>query len=63
MAHFLSPFYLWLFRYSNKNFEESLGKYMNKIDRDFNEKIFFEDEKEMVRNQYEVLKKWLEYKI
>ena len=63
MAHFLSPFYLWLFRYSNKNFEESLGKYINKIDRDFNEKIFFADEKEMIKKEYEVLRKWFEYKI
>jgi putative nucleotidyltransferase with HDIG domain len=63
MAHFLSPFYLWLFRYSNNNFEESLEKYASGLERDFNEKIFFADEKEMVRKEYEVLRKWFEYKI
>lgn len=63
MAHFLSPFYLWIFRYSDNNFEEILNKNISKVGRDFNEKIFFADEKEMVRKEYEVLKKWFEYKI
>ncbi|MFA6160191.1 MAG: HD domain-containing protein [Parcubacteria group bacterium] len=63
MAHFLSPFYLWISRYSDNNFEEILDKNISKIDRDFNGKIFFTDEKEMVRKEYEVLKRWFEYKI
>jgi hypothetical protein len=36
---------------------------MRKIEKDYNEKIFFEDEKKMVEGQYKILKNWLTYKI
>lgn len=61
MAHFIPPFYLWIGKYSNQNFVEMLKKNDNKIERDYNQKIFFEDEKRMVENQYKLLKKWFNY--
>ena len=48
MAHFLPPFYLWIGKYSSKNFEGIVEGNLRKIERDYNEKIFFEDEKKMV---------------
>lgn len=63
MAHFLPPFYLWIEKYSNKNFSENLEKNNKKIDRDYTEKIFFDDEKKMVQDQYTILKKWFNFKI
>ncbi len=61
MAHFIPPFYLWIGKYSNKSFFDVLEKNRKKIERDYNEKIFFEDEKKSVRGQYEVLKSWMAY--
>ena len=63
MAHFLPPFYLWIGKYSSKNFEGIVEGNLRKIERDYNEKIFFEDEKKMVEGQYNMLKNWLNYKI
>jgi len=63
MAHFLPPFYLWVGIYTNKTFAEALESNMKKIERDYNDKIFFEEEKEAVREEYEVLKKWFEFKV
>ena len=63
MAHFIPPFYLWIGKYSNKSFSDVLEKNRKKIERDYNEKIFFEDEKESVRGQYEVLKSWMAYEV
>lgn len=34
-----------------------------KIDRDYQEKIFFDEERKMVEDQYKVLKKWFDFKI
>jgi len=58
MAHFLQPFYLWIGKYADQSFPEMLVKNSKKIERDYNEKIFFEDEKKMVESQYQVLKEW-----
>lgn len=63
LAHFKTPHYFWITQKSQKNFSDMLRKYAEKIERDFNEKIFFEDEKVAVREQYEVLKKWFNYKV
>lgn len=63
MAHFLPPFYLWIGKYSNKTFAEVLEKNTKKIERDYNDKIFFEDEKKLVEEQYKILKNWFSYKI
>lgn len=63
MAHFLPPFYLWIGKYSSKKFAEMLDGNLRKIERDYNEKIFFEDEKKMVEEQYKILKSWSSYKI
>jgi putative nucleotidyltransferase with HDIG domain len=63
MAHFLPPFYLWIGKYSNKNFTQILEGNMHKIERDYNEKIFFKDEKKMVEEKYQILKGWFEFKI
>lgn len=58
IAHFLQPFYIWIGKYSNQAFADMLKKDLNKIERDYNEKIFFTDEKQMVEKQYLVLKNW-----
>jgi putative nucleotidyltransferase with HDIG domain len=58
MAHFLQPFYAWLNRYHDKPFSEIILKNAGKIERDYNEKIFFEDEKKGVSGQYETLRGW-----
>lgn len=63
MAHFLPPFYLWVGKYSSKSFVEILAGNLRKMERDYNEKIFFDDEKKMVEEQYKVLKNWSNYKI
>lgn len=62
MAHFLPPFYIWISKRIGANWKDMMEGNIKKIERDFNEKIFFEDEKEAVRKEYEVLKKWFEYK-
>lgn len=63
MAHFLPPFYFWIGKYSSNNFSEIVGKNNKKIERDYNEKIFFDDEKKMVEKQYLILKDWFNFKI
>lgn len=62
IAHFLPPFYFWIGKYSNKSFSDILIKNNNKIKRDYRDKIFFEDEKRLVREQYDMLKKWFNFK-
>ena len=61
MSHFLAPFYLWMGRHSDKDFKEFQKKNLQRIEHDFNDKIFFEDEKRIVKNQYDILKRWFEY--
>lgn len=63
MAHFLPPFYIWIGKYSNKNFAEILERNKNKIERDYNDKIFFEDEKKQIEPQYKILKKWFNFAV
>lgn len=63
MAHFLQPFYLWIGKYSKNNFAGVMEKNKIKIERDFNQKIFFDAEKKMVEKEYAMLKKWFNYKI
>jgi putative nucleotidyltransferase with HDIG domain len=58
MAHFLQPFYVWVRKYSEKPFSELITRNLNKIERDYNEKIFFEAEKKMVETHYQILKEW-----
>jgi putative nucleotidyltransferase with HDIG domain len=62
MAHLSAPFYEWVGRYSKKNFWDLIARDLEKVERDFNEKIFFEDEKAAVEGEYNVLKKWFSYK-
>lgn len=61
MAHFLPPFYIWFSKYCNKTFIEIMEEIRMKIDRDYNEKIFFEDEKKKVAEHYKVFKSWINY--
>jgi putative nucleotidyltransferase with HDIG domain len=58
IAHFKTPFYLWVGKIMNQSMEEMLAKNSKKIERDFYEKIFFDEEREAVRKQYEVLSEW-----
>jgi len=61
MSHFKLPFYFWFSSISSKPLKEQLEESLQKIERDYNEKIFFEDERELVKKEYEVLKNWFEY--
>ncbi|EKD44234.1 MAG: Metal dependent phosphohydrolase [uncultured bacterium (gcode 4)] len=63
MAHFLPPFYLWIVKYSTNDFPEFMERNSRKIDRDYHEKIFFDEEREMIEEQYSALKKWFDFKI
>lgn len=63
MSHFKPPFYLWFSAISTKPFKEQLESSLKKIERDYNEKIFFEEERELVKKEYEVLKKWFKYRL
>ena len=61
MSHFKTPFYFWFSSISSKPLKEQLEGNARKIERDYNEKIFFEDERESVKKEYEALKSWFEY--
>ena len=61
MAHFLPPFYLWMRKYSSKNWQDLAASNFKKIERDYRDKIFFDDERLMVEAEYQVLKKWFAY--
>ena len=61
LSHFKPPFYFWFSSISSKPLREQLEGSLQKIERDYDEKIFFEDERELVKKEYEVLKNWFEY--
>ena len=61
VIHFKSPFYLWFSYISVMSFKEQTKGGLKKIEIDYNEKIFFEEEREFIRKEYEVLKNWFEY--
>ena len=61
MSHFLTPFYFWIAKDFKQTFKEMLEKDLVKIERDYNNKIFFEDEKKEVEKCYEVIKNWCKY--
>lgn len=63
IAHFLPPFYIWVGKYSNKKFYDLIEHDLKKVERDYKNKIFFDDEKKIVEEQYNVLKKWFNFKI
>lgn len=58
LAHFQHPFYLWYHTISPEPFEKLLVWNLKKINHDFHEKIFFDEERESVRAEYEIMKKW-----
>lgn len=58
LAHFQHPFYLWYHSISPEPFEKLLEWNLRKINHDFHEKIFFKEERESVRAEYEIMKKW-----
>jgi len=61
MSHFKTPFYLWFSSMSAKPFKEQLESSLKKIERDYDDKIFFEDERKLIRPEYQILKKWCNY--
>lgn len=61
MAHFLPPFYFWIAKYSNQSLSEMLQKNLVKIERDYNDKIFFDDEKKRIEPQYKIIKEWCNF--
>jgi putative nucleotidyltransferase with HDIG domain len=59
LAHLNTDFYLqlcWLHIPQNKTFSEFTQWVNGKLDRDFNQKLFFEDEKNEVADRYHILK-------
>ncbi len=63
ISYFSTAHYLWIAHISKKSFGELMEKFSEKIERDYNEKILFEDEKKIMGKQYEVLKEWFEIKL
>ena len=63
MCHFKTPHYIWLARINSQSLPELFKKVAGKIEGDFNEKIFFEEEKESIKKEYEFLKKWFKFEI
>jgi uncharacterized protein len=61
VSHFKKPFYLWFSFICVISFKEQIKGGLTKIEKDYNEKIFFEEEREFVRKEYEVLKNWFEH--
>jgi len=61
ISHFKLPFYLWFSSISKKPFKEQLRSSLEKLERDFKKKIFFEDERKLVEKEYSVLKNWFKY--
>lgn len=59
--HFKAPFYLWFSRISTKPFKEQLESGLKKLERDYHEKIFFEEERESVKKEHDILKSWFNY--
>ena len=60
VAHFQYPFYLWYHSISPEPFEKLLEWNLKKINHDFHRKIFFAEERESVRAEYKILKRWCE---
>lgn len=58
VSHFKTPFYLWFSNISNKPFKKQLESDLDKIEKDYHKKIFFENERKLVKKEYEVLKEW-----
>lgn len=58
MSHFVAPFYIWWAYYTDQDLSQLMEQNFKKIERDFTEKIFFDEQRESVRKQYEVLKGW-----
>ncbi len=63
ISHFSTAHYLWISHVSKKSFAKLLEKFSEKIERDYGEKIFFEDERKEIEKQYKVLKSWFEFKM
>lgn len=59
--HFKAPFFVWHASTHDEPFKDYLKTCLEKLQRDWNDKIFFDDEKESVRQEYEVLKRWFEF--
>lgn len=67
MSHFLTPFYIWVAKEwgdggRRQSMSEMLEFNLKKIERDYSQKIFFEEEREEVKKIYEVLIDWCKYK-
>lgn len=58
MSHFTHSFYFRLFQYykDELTFEEIKDKILQKLERDFNDKIAFDEGRDEVRKQYEAMK-------
>lgn len=61
VIHFKAPFYFWWEHISKSDLKKNFESGLKKVERDFNDKILFEEEKYAVKREYEVLKKWFEY--
>lgn len=63
MAHFLPPFYIWIAKYMEGDWKSMMEGNIRKLGRDYNDKIFFDEEKKQIQKEYEILNKWFEFKI
>lgn len=60
LSHFKLPYFLWRATVDEKSFKEQLASNLKKLERDW-KRIFFKGEKELVRQEYQILKSWFEF--
>lgn len=58
MSHFTTPHYIWMSFVSAKPLNELLNNLAGKIKRDYENKIFFDNERKKIKKEYEVLQAW-----
>jgi len=58
MSHFTKPFFLFYIKFVKKDFTSTIDEIKIKVKNDWN-RIFFGDEKEQVKSEYQALTNWL----
>jgi len=59
LSHFKPPFYFWF--KSQVPLEEKFSLGLLKLERDYRDKIFFDEERESVKIEYDLLRKWFSF--
>ena len=59
MSHYVNDFYLIIAVTGERNLEEYKKWALEKLERDYNKKIFFEFAKKMIKKEHDIIKKFL----